>query len=99
MHKRLLTDNELYLASASQFNDPYDFSLPFKYKNSDLTPENLFLKLREVGMREFPKLSEAELHQKSYQRQMSGVFESGDYWKEMHPGFVECYILNLGFFH
>jgi hypothetical protein len=47
--KRILTDNELYLSSADQFNDPFDSALPFRYKESDLTRDNLFKKLFESG--------------------------------------------------
>ena len=46
--RRLLTDNEVYLASADQFNDPFDGTLPFKYPKKELTPENIFLKLHPL---------------------------------------------------
>ncbi len=37
--KRVLTDNEVYLASADQFNDPFDAAIPFKFREDQLTPE------------------------------------------------------------
>jgi hypothetical protein len=95
-HKRVLTHNELYLASASQFNDPYDFSLPFRYRKEDMTPENIFLKLLEVGRREFGAISAEELHRRCYERQMSGAFDDGNYWKEIHPGFIEMLHSSFG---
>ena len=36
--KRLLTHNEVYLASADQFNDPFDASIPYRFKDEELTP-------------------------------------------------------------
>ena len=30
-HKKILTDNEIYFASASKFNDPFDSSVPLRY--------------------------------------------------------------------
>lgn len=87
--RRVLTDNELYLASADQFNDPFENSYPFKYKEEDLTPENIFLKLLETGRKNLPDISETELHQLCYDRQNSGAFENGQYWKELYQEFKD----------
>ena len=59
--RKILTDNEIYLSSAEQFNDPFDCSLPFRYKETDLTPENLFNKLYEVGRIMWPNLTDNQL--------------------------------------
>ena len=80
--KRILTDNEIYLASADQFNDPFDSTLPYRFKEEDLTPENIYTKLHELGRQQWPDISEEELQQKCYERQMSGVFDNGKYWKD-----------------
>lgn len=85
--RRILTDMELYFASADQFNDPFDASLPFRYDPKELTPENIFLKLLKVGKREYPDLDEKDLYELAYERQKSGDFESGKYWKSKHPQF------------
>ena len=79
--KRILTDNEIYLASADQFNDPFDSTLPYRFIEDDLTPENIYIKLHELGREQWPNISEEELQQKCYERQMSGIFENGQYWK------------------
>ncbi len=86
-HKRILTESELFFASANQFNDPFDAALPYKYRKSDLTPANIYLKLRELGTREWPLLSDSELEQRCYELQMSGDFESDSYWQKMFPSF------------
>lgn len=94
--RRLLTDRELYLSSAAQFNDPFDAALPYKYKDEDLTPENIFMKLRETGKRRFPGISEEELQERAFKEQMSGRFENGQYWKENFERFREDNAKNFG---
>lgn len=94
--KRLLTHNEVYLASADQFNDPFDASIPYRFKDEELTPENIYLKLLETGRRESPDLSEEILQQQCYKRQYSGVFESGQYWKEQYDDFKKNLNENFG---
>jgi len=86
-HKTLLTKGEIFLASPAQFNDPFDSSLPFRYIEKELTEENIFRKLLDVGRKAWPDLTEEELHSRSYERQKSGVFQNGDYWKEFHDDF------------
>ncbi len=80
--KRILTDNEIYFASAEQFNDPFDSTLPYKFREEDLTPENIYTKLHEIGKMRFPEISEEELQHQCYERQMSGAFDNGKYWKD-----------------
>jgi hypothetical protein len=86
-NRRLLTDSEVYLASADQFNDPFDAALPFKYRKADLTPENIYLKLLETGRRQWDGISETVLQQRCFERQFSGDFESGAYWQNEFSSF------------
>lgn len=88
-HQGLLKENELFLASAGQFNDPFDVSLPFRYREADLTPENLFLKLIESAKNMHPDYSDQQLHHMCFERQNSGAFDDGQYWREHHEGFKE----------
>jgi hypothetical protein len=83
-HKSLLNDQEIFLASPANLNDPFDASLPFRYKQEELTPENIYKKLIEVGRKNWPDMTERELQEMAYKRQQSGVFENGEYWKEQH---------------
>lgn len=80
--KRLLTKREIFLASADQFNDTFDVALPFKCKEEDLTPENIFKKLYITAKEMHPDYSEIEIHQMCFDRQSSGVFDDGQYWKD-----------------
>ncbi len=94
--RRILTDNEIYLASADQFNDPFDAALPFKYKEEELTPDNIFRKLWQTGKEMFPDLSDDELMRKCYDQQRSGRFSNGTYWKESYHRFKEENIRTFG---
>ncbi|MBN8688544.1 MAG: DUF2971 domain-containing protein [Chitinophagales bacterium] len=85
--QRLLTHNQVYFASPDEFNDPFDGALPFRYKESEMTPDNIFRKLREMTIRSNPHLPESEIQQICYTRQSTGVFENGQYWKENYPYF------------
>ncbi|MBY0534436.1 MAG: DUF2971 domain-containing protein [Chitinophagaceae bacterium] len=85
--QRPLTHNQVYLASPEEFNDPFDGALPFKYREEDMTPYNIFIKLSEIIRRERPDLSEEEVHKECWERQSSGVFEDGRYWKDYYEQF------------
>lgn len=94
--RRILTDNELYLASAEQFNDPFDVTIPFKYREDQLTPDNIFSKLWQTGKELYPDLSDSDLMQKCYEQQQSRRFESGAYWKEIYEEYKKRNYKNFG---
>ncbi len=97
-HKTLLSGNEIFLSSPADLNDPFDASLPFRYKQEEMTPDNIYKKLIEVGRREWPDMSEQELQELAFERQNSGVFENGDYWKEQHARSKESMHKSFGIF-
>lgn len=96
--KRILTHNELYLSSADQFNDPFDCALPFKYKESDLTFDNLFKKIYDSGKELWPELQDEKLKKLCLDRIASGVFEDGRYWKENRSDFLKDNSSTFGIF-
>jgi hypothetical protein len=81
---KLLTERSVFLASPANLNDPFDASLPFRYDPSEMTPENIFKKLIEVGRRAYPDVTEEKLHERAFNEQRSGRFENDTYWKEVH---------------
>jgi hypothetical protein len=85
--KNILLKNEIYFSSSDQFNDPFDASLPYKYSDAELTPENIRKKLFEIGRRINPQMSKEELEIEVTTRQNSGIFTNGQYWKDFYPGF------------
>lgn len=68
-NRRTLFEFELFLASFSMFNDPYDGSIPFSYNPDDLTPQNIFLKMRQLAIQEHPDWGEAQIHKFCYEGQ------------------------------
>jgi hypothetical protein len=48
--KRILSEADIYFASADQFNDPFDLKIPFVFDNSELTNENIITKLMDISV-------------------------------------------------
>lgn len=38
-HRDIVQKNELYFSSMSQFNDPYEGKIPYRYNSEELTPD------------------------------------------------------------
>jgi hypothetical protein len=68
-NRKTLFEFELFLATTSMFNDPYEGSIPFTYDPKDLTPENIFLKMRQLAINEHPDWSEAEIQNYCFEGQ------------------------------
>lgn len=66
-NKRTLFNFEIFLASTSMFNDPYEGAIPFVYEPDDLTEENIFLKLRDIAIKRHPKWTEAQIQEYCYE--------------------------------
>jgi hypothetical protein len=56
---KLLRNGEMYFPSIADFNDPFEGSIPFVYKKSELTVKKAFNKLRECNIHS--DLSDEEL--------------------------------------
>lgn len=85
LHKDILRSNKIFFSSASNFNDPFDASLPYKYADEELTFENIRKKLFEIGRRINPDFSEEKLESEVNKRQNEGIFLNEQYWKDLHP--------------
>jgi hypothetical protein len=96
--RRILTDSEIYLSSAEQFNDPFDSSTPHRYKKEDLTRDNLYKKLLIVSSEQWPHLTQEQLTNICNERINSGVFENERYWKENHNSYLKSVNEILGLF-
>jgi hypothetical protein len=59
--KRILTHNEICLSSYEKFNDPFDTSLPFTYKENEITYESMFNKLYALERQRSPWMQPSEL--------------------------------------
>jgi len=72
-NKRNLTETEIYFAAPNDFNDPFDCSIPFRYDDKDLTPENVFKKLVIMGQKLHPDWDERKLHEFAFKAQHEGL--------------------------
>jgi hypothetical protein len=72
-NKRTLFNFELFLASTSMFNDPYEGSIPFIYEPNDLTPENIFLKLLELAKHDHPDWKDQRLYEYCFEGQQKDL--------------------------
>lgn len=97
-HKKILTENQIFFSSQNGFNDPFDATIPFRYDEKEMTPENIFRKLYETGREFMPHLTETELIQKCYEQQQSGIFENGEYWKNHYDQYVQNVNKNFGIY-
>ena len=87
--KRVITENQVYLAAPDQFNDPFDVGLPYKHDKAELTDENMWKKFYEMeadntdrGLHEQRKAILAK-------RIADGIFKDDRYWKEHYGGFKQ----------
>lgn len=85
--KRLLTDGELYFASADQFNDPFDCSIPFRYKEEELTDENLFRKYIELAKEFNPDMNDTQLHQFAFEAHQKDLIHDSEYIRKTNEHF------------
>lgn len=95
-HKKVITENELFLASRQRFNDPFDSSIPYRYNDAELTPDNIFLKLREIEKKLYPHLSESQIINRCYEIQKTDRFTSGKYWKDDYDEYLAAVDARFG---
>ncbi len=94
--KRILTDSEIYFASANQFNDPFGATLPFIYRKSELTDENILSKLIATSANQH--LSHGELADESKEKMKATDYRSEKFWNEAHDRLKEYLINTFGIF-
>jgi len=62
-HKNLVLKGEVYFSSFDQLNDPFEGSIPFRYKKEQLTIENLYLKFVSFMKTTKPDVTSEEIDQ------------------------------------
>lgn len=80
-HKKILIQNEIFFSPFSQFNDPYDGTIPFRYDPSQLTDKNRHLKLLQIIEREYPSWSK-EKAKKYFEDNKENAFKMDDKFNE-----------------
>lgn len=71
--QNILFKNEIFLPSPTKFNDPYEGATPFEYEAGELTPENIFLKMRSMALLEHPDWDENRIHAYVYAYQQKNL--------------------------
>jgi hypothetical protein len=72
----------VYLSSANQFNDPFDFSLPINFDPNEYTKENIVRKQFLAMKRDFRDQPNAVLLKEAIRRYDSGMFND-EYWRQI----------------
>ena len=95
-HKRLLFNHEIYFTSASKFNDPFDANLPFKYKEEQLTEENIFLKYYSILKIQNPNWTDPEIHKVAYEAQRKGLMKDELHQEKFNENIIKDIHSNFG---
>ncbi|MFT3911430.1 MAG: DUF2971 domain-containing protein [Ferruginibacter sp.] len=88
-HKSLLVNQELYFCSIDQFNDPFDGTIPHRYNPKELTEDNIFLKYRQITMREHPDWNEQKVQEHCFTYQHMGLFHNEKYMEDFEKDTLE----------
>jgi hypothetical protein len=89
-HQKLLFDRQLYFASAFQFNDPFDCTIPYRVSTRDLTPEKEFKMYLDVTKRAHPNVKdETELHTLAYAFQRKQLLHDDKHIETVAEGTVK----------
>lgn len=70
---RILREFELYLPSISQLNDPFEGAIPFVYDQSELTSDNIFLKIYDMTKKEHPDWNDYVIHEHVFNEYRKGT--------------------------
>jgi hypothetical protein len=68
-HLNSILQREIYIPSAKEFNDPYDSKIPFRYREEDLTDENIYKKCLQLAKQMNPGLSNEKYEEMAYRMQ------------------------------
>ena len=83
-HRRILTDNELFLSSADLLNDPFDATLPIQYPKEKLTKENIIKKLIEVDRNKYIGIDDNKRLKIANERYLECDYSSEEYWRDFN---------------
>jgi hypothetical protein len=78
-HLKSLWSEELYIPSVNEFNDPSDSTTPFRYKEEDLTEDNIYRKCLQIAKLNYPDKKEEEHQQMAFENQRKGLLFDEDH--------------------
>ena len=97
-HRKIIFNNEIYFPSMSQFNDPYEGKIPYRYKDEDLTPDNIFIKMLSMAKSEHPDWSDEQLHNYTYEHQRENLLFDESHLESVFHQTIEDIERNFGIF-
>lgn len=91
-HKQILLENEIYFSSFDQFNDPFEGEYPYRFREEDLTNENIIEYFYQYFVRS-GKLDTGEQYTRQYLEKTidKNPLKQDKYWKKINAlkGFNE----------
>jgi len=81
-NRRTLLNFEIFLASTTMFNDPYEGSIPFVYNPEDLTETNLYIKMRQVTKETYPKWTDTQIEEYCYEAKQKDLLNDPKHMDE-----------------
>lgn len=97
-HTSSLLKSHIYIPSAKEFNDPHDCNLPFRYREEDLTRENLILKANEMIENQYANAPTEEKQRRIYEAVESNRFRDPDYLADFDKDSYEKLNRDFGIF-
>lgn len=93
--ERILTDSELYFASPSEFNDPFDCKTPILYRGSDDDFKNFYLTMLKE---KHPSNSAEKLNQMADEILRTGKHKDQDFLKKIEMETIQEASSSIGVF-
>lgn len=78
-HISALLNKEIFIPSVKTFNDPYDSRIPFRYRDEDLTEDNIYKKCLQIAQYFYPDYTKEEHQQLAYENQKKGLLNDEEH--------------------
>lgn len=88
LHKKIITDTELWFAHPHTLNDPYDVRPPYNFIVGDLDLNLIKIKIKEAGRAIEPDLTEGQLEMEVEKRIQSIIQDPISYFRKNRMDFV-----------
>ncbi len=97
-HQRSLFEQEIYLPPASQFNDPFDSKVPFRYREEDLTLENVLKKCLDIARQTESNLSDQQYDEIAFRIKREGLLYDSHHLEQVDKKTFERLCSDFGIY-
>jgi len=80
-HKRILSENEIYFSSFDQFNDPFEGEYPYRFRDEDLTDENIVEFIYQLSLKNGGNYTREFL----WEHLDKNPLKQDKYWQKIRP--------------